>query len=163
MYDFVFVPEPSGHHPRFKTYTNSFPCHIANPFWFHVRSRNWASGPCQMWLFPNSLPCLFYPITSNAIFIKIDPCGKEFAMNIQRAHNVGNAVVWGHHLRVPLRHQNPKLSTPSREKMPTEHQKHNNQHDDDATSAFVSKSHLMQQVRSPPTQPTTPTPPQRPP
>ncbi len=27
-YDFVFVP---GHHPRFETYTNPFPCHIANP------------------------------------------------------------------------------------------------------------------------------------
>ncbi len=27
-YDFVFVPR---HHPRFKTYTNPFPCHIANP------------------------------------------------------------------------------------------------------------------------------------
>jgi hypothetical protein len=29
LYDFVFVP---GHHPKFKTYTNQFPCHIANPF-----------------------------------------------------------------------------------------------------------------------------------
>ncbi len=27
-YDFVFVP---GHHPRFETYTNPFPCHTANP------------------------------------------------------------------------------------------------------------------------------------
>jgi hypothetical protein len=25
LYDFVFIP---GHHPRFKTYTNPFPCHI---------------------------------------------------------------------------------------------------------------------------------------
>jgi hypothetical protein len=23
---------PSGHHPRFETYTNPFPCQIANPF-----------------------------------------------------------------------------------------------------------------------------------
>jgi hypothetical protein len=29
LYNFVFVP---GHHPRFETYTNLFPCHIANPF-----------------------------------------------------------------------------------------------------------------------------------
>ncbi len=28
-YDFIFEP---GHHPRFETYTNPFPCHIANPF-----------------------------------------------------------------------------------------------------------------------------------
>jgi hypothetical protein len=31
MYNFIFLPEPSGHHPRFKTYMNPFPCHIANP------------------------------------------------------------------------------------------------------------------------------------
>jgi hypothetical protein len=28
LYNFVFVLEPLGHHPRFKTYTKSFPCHI---------------------------------------------------------------------------------------------------------------------------------------
>jgi hypothetical protein len=92
-----------------------------------------------MWLFPNSLLCLFYPISSNAMFIKIDPHGKEFAMNLQRAHGVGNAVARGHQLRVPLRCQNRELSPPSGEKPPIELQKHNNQHIDDMTSAFVGK------------------------
>jgi hypothetical protein len=93
--------------------------------------------------FPNSLPCLFYPFSLNAIFIKIDPYGKEFAMNIQRAGGVGKTVAWRHHLRVPLHCQNCKLSTISGEKPATEHQKHNNQHDNDVTSAFISRSHFL--------------------
>jgi hypothetical protein len=108
-------------------------------------------------------PCLFFPISGNAIFIEIDPCGKIFAMNIQRAHGIGVAVAWGHHLHVHLRCQNCDLSTPSGDKTPTEHQKHNNKHDDDMTSVFVSNSHDMQQVFSSPPQPTTPVPPQIPP
>jgi hypothetical protein len=32
--------------------------------------------------FPYSLPRPFHPTSSNAIFIEIDPRGKEFAMNI---------------------------------------------------------------------------------
>jgi hypothetical protein len=63
------------------------------------------------------------PISFNAIFIEIDPYGKEFANNIPQAHGIGDAAAWGHHLRVPLRCQNCKLSTPSGEKPPTEHQK----------------------------------------
>jgi hypothetical protein len=106
-----------------------------------------------MWLFPNSLPHLFYPISSNSIFIKINPHGKEFAMNIQRAHGVGNAVAWGHHLRVPLHFQNCKLSTPSGEKPPTDHQKENYQHDNDVTSAFVGK-HTKSPLKSQPASPT---------
>jgi hypothetical protein len=78
-----------------------------NSFWFHVHNQNWASGPS--------------PILLNAIFIEINPHGKEFTMNKPRAHGVGNTVAWGHHLLVPLRCQNRKLSTPSREKPPTEH------------------------------------------
>ncbi len=109
------------------------------------------------------LPLPIFPISLIAIFIKMDPLGKIFGMNIRRAQGVGNAVASGHHLGMQLRHQNRKLSTPSREKTPTEHQKHNNQHNNDVTSAFVSRSHLMQQRRSPPPRPTTPVPPQRPP
>jgi hypothetical protein len=103
------------------------------------------------------------PISSNAIFIEIDPHGKEFATNIQRAHGIGNTVARGHHFCLPLHCQNHELSIPSGEKFPTEHQKHNNQHNDDVTSTFVCRRHLMQQARSPPPQPTTPLPPQRPP
>ncbi len=42
------------------------------------------------------------PISSNTIIIKIDPRGEEFAMRIPQAHGFGNAVEWGHHLRVQL-------------------------------------------------------------
>jgi hypothetical protein len=34
------------------------------------------------------------PILLNAIFIKIIPRGKEFAMMIPRSHGVGNVVAW---------------------------------------------------------------------
>jgi hypothetical protein len=27
LYNFIFVPKPSGHHPRFETYMNPFLCH----------------------------------------------------------------------------------------------------------------------------------------
>jgi hypothetical protein len=63
------------------------------------------------------------PISLNAMFIEIDPHGKEFAMNIPEANGIGNAVAQGHHLHVPLRCQNHELSTPSGEKPPTEHHK----------------------------------------
>jgi hypothetical protein len=49
--------------------------------WLHVNNLNWVSGPRRMWLFPNSLPRLFYPISFNVIFIKLDPRGKECVMN----------------------------------------------------------------------------------
>jgi hypothetical protein len=100
--------------------------------------------PRRMWLFSNSLPCLFHPISSNAIFINIDPRGKEFAMNIPQALCIGNAVARGHHLRVPLCCQNCKLSTPSGEKPPTEHQKLCN---NDKSFIVISRSDLMQPVR----------------
>ena len=35
----------------------------------------------------------------NAIFIKITPHGKEFAMLLPRPHGVGNVVARGYHLR----------------------------------------------------------------
>jgi hypothetical protein len=34
---FAFVPEPSGHHPRFETYTNTCPCHVDNPKFLFLR------------------------------------------------------------------------------------------------------------------------------
>jgi hypothetical protein len=42
------------------------------------------------------------PISSKTIFIKIDPRSEEFAMRIPQSHGFGNAVEWGHHLRVQL-------------------------------------------------------------
>ncbi len=97
------------------------------------------------WATPNVAfsPHLFFSASLNAIFIKINPCSKIFVMNIRRAHVVGDTVAWGYHLHVPLRPQNCELSTPSGEKMPTEHQKHNNQHNNDVISAFFSRSHLI--------------------
>jgi hypothetical protein len=63
-------------------------------------------------------PLPISPISSNAIFFEIDPHGKELAINIPQAHGFGNAVDWGHHLCMPLRCQNCKLSTPIGEKSP---------------------------------------------
>jgi hypothetical protein len=100
-------------------------------------------GRAECGFFPTPSLAYFCPISSNAIFIEINPHGKIFAMNIQRAHGVGDAVAQGCHLCVQLRRQNCKLSTPSRVKMPTEHQKHNNQHKDDVTFAFISRSQLI--------------------
>jgi hypothetical protein len=41
MHNFVFVPEPSGHHPRFETYTNPFPCHIQPQLEKKLQSADW--------------------------------------------------------------------------------------------------------------------------
>jgi hypothetical protein len=35
------------------------------------------------------------PLLSNSLFIKIDPCGIEFAMMIPCHHGFGNVVAWG--------------------------------------------------------------------
>ncbi len=97
--------------------------------------------------FSQLTPLPISPISSNAIFIEINPRGKKIAINIPQTHGFGNTVAWGHHLRVPLRRQNHELSTPSREKPPTEHQKH---HNDDKSSVVISGKDLTQQVRTPP-------------
>ncbi len=46
LYNFFFVP---GHHPRFKTSTNPFPCQIANPFFVRTATatRKTKIGDCQ--------------------------------------------------------------------------------------------------------------------
>jgi hypothetical protein len=48
----------------------------------------------------------------NAIFIKINPHGKEFAMTLPRLHSIGNVSAWGHHFHMPPRSQNGEFSTP---------------------------------------------------
>ena len=50
----------------------------------------------------------------NAIFIKITPHGKEFAMLLPRPHGVGNVVTRGYHLRMRLRSPNRGLCSPPR-------------------------------------------------
>ena len=49
----------------------------------------------------DNLPPLL-PIFLNAIFIKIDPRGEEFAMLLPRPQVIGNLVAWGYHLCVPV-------------------------------------------------------------
>jgi hypothetical protein len=46
------------------------------------------------------------PFLSNSLFIKIDPCGIEFAMIILHPHGFGNVVARGRNLCMQLRSQN---------------------------------------------------------
>jgi hypothetical protein len=46
------------------------------------------------------------PILSNSLFIKIDPCGIEFAMMLLRPHDYSDIVTRGHNLCVPLQSKN---------------------------------------------------------
>jgi hypothetical protein len=79
------------------------------------------AGRTKSGFFPTPLP--ISSISSNAIFIEINPHGKDVAMNKPQAHSVGNTVARRQYLCVPLHCQNCKLSTPSEEKPPKKHQK----------------------------------------
>ena len=58
------------------------------------------------------LPRRFWPISSNTIFVKIDPCGIYFANIIVPCRDFGDVVARGYYLRVPLRRQNWEFGAP---------------------------------------------------
>jgi hypothetical protein len=94
------------------------------------------------------LPHRFWPILSNIIFVKIDPCGILFANIIVPCGDFGDVVARGYYLRVKLRRRNREFGAPKGWKLTPSYQKTCDDNDTSISLAISSISLRQGKVTS---------------